>query len=295
MAVAAGVAVLGSLCFPLARIAATDLPPLALAGSRLLIASAGLAVISAVTRRPLPSARLCGHLATTVGPLLAVAFASMFVAAPRLDPGLATVLENTQPLIAAAIAVPVLGERLGRVRAWAMGIAFCGVGLVALDAGTGRAVDPAGVGVVLLAAASLAVANVLQRRIAARVDPLVGSSIALASGGLALTVASMATESANWRDVSTTSVVALLVLALAGTALTQTAWLWVLRRLELAVAGQMLFLAPVVALLIGVIWFGERPALLSMVGSALILASGVISAIGAPLAHTESEKPERTP
>lgn len=291
---AAGIAALSGACYPLAQIARADLPPFALAGSRLLLAGGLLAMVTVVTGRAWPRPRRGALLAGAVGPMIALSFASMFVAAPRVDAGLATVIENTQPLIAAVLAVPLLGERLDRRRTLGLGLGFAGVVLIAVGAGGSGRADRLGLVVVLLASFSMAGANVLQRRLAPRVDPIAGASLALLAGGLGLAGLSWRVEGVSWGVVSNTVWLVVALLAIFGTALTQAGWLWVLRRLTLAEAGAVLLLGPAVALFVGVRWFDERVTSLSAAGVVLVLAGSLVASLGGRSAVTSPSGP-RTP
>ncbi len=101
-------------CFPLITTGLTLAPHITFAAMRALIAGGALVGTALVLRRPVPKGRTTWLLlsasgvgATTLG------FLGMFHAAEFIAPGMATVIANTQPLLAAALAYLVLNERLG--------------------------------------------------------------------------------------------------------------------------------------------------------------------------------------
>ena len=99
------VAFLNALCYPLITIGLGDAPHLSFAVLRALAAGVALALMALVLRRPMPRGwrtwlGLCAiGLGTT-----SLGFVGMFHAAEFLAPGLATVIANAQPLIAAILA-----------------------------------------------------------------------------------------------------------------------------------------------------------------------------------------------
>lgn len=126
---------LWALCFSLIATGLAAVPPLTFAALRSFVAGAGLLVPAFALHRPLPRDRgvwlgvlSVGLSATSLG------FAGMFLAGGIVSPGLATVLANSQPLIAAGLAYIVLGERLGPRRRVGLFVGFAGIVLAALPA-----------------------------------------------------------------------------------------------------------------------------------------------------------------
>jgi drug/metabolite transporter (DMT)-like permease len=107
-------------------------PPLAFAGLRSLLSAALLLTPAFALRHPMPRGRsewlrlgAAGIGAASFG------FLGMFLAAESVSPGIATVLSNTQPLIAAGLAYFYLDEKLGVKRGFGMLVAFIGILLIA--------------------------------------------------------------------------------------------------------------------------------------------------------------------
>ena len=169
------VAFLWALCFPLISLGLESAPPLTFAGLRAVIAGVVLVVIAFLLRRPLPRGGriwsglvLVGLSATSLG------FFGMFIGGGRVDPGLATVIENTQPLIASVLAWIILGEALGPGRRLGLALGFTGILLIALPRllnleGVG---SPIGIVYLLGGACGVALGNVLLKCLAGRADPL---------------------------------------------------------------------------------------------------------------------------
>jgi len=106
------VQVLWALCFPLIARGSGMAPPLFFAAQRAVVGAVVLLGIAALLRKPMPRGRfewmsvgVVGLTATTLG------FFGMFQATEFVAPGFASVLTETQPLIAAVLAYWVIGER----------------------------------------------------------------------------------------------------------------------------------------------------------------------------------------
>jgi drug/metabolite transporter (DMT)-like permease len=61
-------------------------------------------------------------------------------------------------------------------------------------------------------------------------------------------------------------------------------WYWGLKYINLSKAASILLIAPVISLLLGIMWLDEKVFLLQIIGSALILVGGII------IARLKSEK-----
>ncbi|MFP5252241.1 MAG: DMT family transporter [Actinomycetes bacterium] len=270
---------LWAACFPLIVMGLELAPHMAFAALRALLAGGVLIVLGVLTGRAWPSGAsawlllvLVGLGATTLG------FLGMFHAAEFVAPGAATVIANTQPLLAAALAAVVLNERIGPIGATGLGLGF--LGIIAI-AGSGPA-SPAGgngqalgVGYILLSAAGITVSNVVLKRLAGTVDPVMAVGTQMLLGAVPLAILSVATESPTDITWSPTFVGSLLGLALPGTALAYWLWLTVLESSTLNRANAFSFLVPVFGVAIGVVLYGERLTLTSWVGVAVTVA-GII-------------------
>lgn len=176
------VAFLNALCFPLITLGLTHVSHMTFATLRAVLAGLALGVVAIMLRRPIPTdfrswiaLALIGLGATTS------AYFGMFHAAEFVSPGLATVIANSQPLIAAALAFAFLSERLRPAQYVGLAIGFLGIVAVAvpqfdIKQGFDGVIGPA---FIVLAAAGLAVSNVLMKGIRNRIDPLIAMSAQL--------------------------------------------------------------------------------------------------------------------
>lgn len=255
------VAFLNALCFPLITLGLTHVSHMTFATLRAVLAGLALGVVAIMLRRPIPTdfrswvaLALIGLGATTS------AYFGMFHAAEFVSPGLATVIANSQPLIAAALAFAFLSERLRPAQYVGLAIGFLGIVAVAvpqfdIKQGFDGMIGPA---FIVLAAAGLAVSNVLMKGIRNRIDPLIAMSAQLLLGAIPLAVMALALEQPFQIHLSSDFGFSLIVLALPGTALAYWLWFWVHDRVPLSQANAFTLLTPVFALLLGIGFFGEQ-------------------------------------
>lgn len=262
-------ALLWALCFPLIEVGLTAAPPLTFAALRAGLAGFALSLLVTASRRPRRGPGLA--LTTAIGiSFTGLGFGGMFLAAGGLSPGLATVIANAQPLIAAGLGGFLLAEPVTPRLILGLGLGFAGVVAIALPTLSLQAGLPA-LAWIIAAATGTAVGNVLFKAFAGRSDALVLAGRQLLIGAVVLAVLAGWLER-PWRVAWDGLFLASLAgLALAGTALTTLWWYRLLGRVPLNRLNTFTFLTPVFGLSLGVAFFGERLGLTEALGVVLIL------------------------
>ncbi|MFJ5923720.1 EamA family transporter [Kitasatospora sp. NPDC092948] len=234
---------------------------------------AGL-VLLAVTRR-LPSGSWWWRSAVLGTLNIGVFFALLFVAAYRLPGGVAAVLGAIQPLLAAGLAVPLLGERFGRRALLAGTVGVFGVALVVLRA-TAR-LDAIGVLAGLAGAGAMAAGTVLTKRWGRPdgVGPLALTGWQLTAGGLLLLPVAALVEGAP-PALSGTNLLGYAYLAVANTALAYWVWFRGIGRLPATSVAFLGLLSPVSAAVIGWAALGQSLNAVQLLGMALALSSTLL-------------------
>lgn len=150
--------------FVVIKFALAELPPLLLATLRFTFVV--LPLVFFVKRPPAPWRDLAAY-----GVLIGAGQFGLLFLALRADitPGLASLIVQTQILITIGLSMRLTGERVRRYQWAALALAATGIGVIL--AHTDATATPLGVGLVLLAAASWALGNMVARR-AGRVDML---------------------------------------------------------------------------------------------------------------------------
>lgn len=265
---------LWALCFPLITAGLQYSPHLTFATLRAVLAGVALVLIAIFLRRPIPHGRrtwltLCvvGVGATSLG------FVGMFHAAEFVSPGLATVVANAQPLLAAMLGVAWLGERLAKVGWGGLLIGFAGILVIALPQLENEVQDGTAIGFayIVLAAVGVTISNVAIKSIAGEVDGLFAMGFQMLIGSVPLAVAAILLEDQSAIQWTSVFVVSLLGLALFGSALVYWLWFSVLEVVELNRAIVFSFLVPIFGLTIGALFFGERLSAVQLFGILLVI------------------------
>ena len=264
---------LWAACFPLITTGLALAPHLTFAAMRALVAGTALVGTALALGRPMPTGRttwllliVAGVGATTLG------FLGMFHAAEYIAPGMATVIANTQPLLAAALAYLVLNERLGLGGTTGLLLGFAGIAVIAAPGFSAQQNNDdylLGVAYVLLAAAGITVSNVAFKRLAGTVDAIMAAGTQLLIGMVPLSLIAALTETPSDVDWSPKFVLILLGLALPGTAVVYWLWLSVLETVTLNRANAFTFLVPIFGLSIGIAFYGEALTVSVAVGASL--------------------------
>lgn len=217
---------------------------------------------------PWPALSAVAFTSTTVG------FGAMFASQLWSGAGIAAVLGNLQPLFVVALAAVFLGERLTRAKLGALALGSAGVVLVVAPSLT----EESGALLALAASSTLAVGNLLLKRLGDSPRLLAFSAWQLIVGGIPLLALSALVER-NARLAWTPEFAGILaLLALPGTALPYAAWNWLVRQDEVGRLSIVLFLTPAFGVALAAIAYGERLSASAWLGLALTLIAAALIA-----------------
>lgn len=268
------VMVLWASCFPLITIGLDLAPHITFAALRAALAGFCLIVLGALCGRPVPASGRSWILIVLVGlGATSMGFLGMFHAAEFVSPGLATVIANVQPIIAAVLANVFLGERLKAIGKIGLAVGLAGIAVVAWP---GLAADHVqgyslGIAYVVFAATGVSVGNIAIKRLTGQVDPIMAMGFQLLVGAVPLALLSMLTEDVSLLTWSKEFVLVLVALSVLGSSLAFWLWFEALERVDLNRANAFTFLVPVFGLMIGATFFGERLEAIQTVGVGLVL------------------------
>jgi drug/metabolite transporter (DMT)-like permease len=259
------------------RVYVRTLPPLLTAGTRFLLAGA-LMWLWLLARHGWAHVRVSKREVA----------ASSLVASAMLfgGNGLVTLAEQRgapSSLAALIIAsVPlwvVLLRRITRERipvGTLVGVAFgfTGVALLVLPGSRPSGADALAIGLLLAAAAFWAAGSFFSKSLPLPRDPFVSTATQMLTGGVVLFAAGLITgESIGSARFETSSVVAFAYLVVAGSLLAFTAYVWLLQNAPISKVSTYAYVNPVVAILLGWAVLSERVTLMTLIGSAAIVAS----------------------
>lgn len=242
-------------------IAVRDLPPFLLSGLRNVTAGMLLYAVMRARGTPRPSRRQWLDAIIVGTCLLAFGNGAVTWAAQREPSGVIALIISLVPLWLLVIDWLVL-KRL-RPSAYEVGgilVGLVGVALLALPQGGGGSVSVLGLAVLVFSGLAWASGSLYSRGLPPPKDPLVVSGMEMLMGGVVMLGLSAA--SGEWASVHTTdftprALLALGYLVLFGSALTFSAYKWLLKNVRPVTAGTYAFVNPVVAMLLGWLFAGE--------------------------------------
>jgi drug/metabolite transporter (DMT)-like permease len=263
------------------RIVVREVPPMAAASLRFLVAGLVMAAIAARVDRgqPRPTARQWTDYAVIGVLLLAGGNGLVMWAETRISSGVASLVVATVPLWLTFFDGLRPGGRRWTTRAWlGTAVGLLGVALVARPGGSGVAAGhwPA---ILALEGATLAwtagalYAQALPRRLplftASAVEMVAGSVVLLGESRL------MGEDLSLFRMASSDAWLGLLYLAVFGSLVGFTAFAYCLNELPASTVGTYAYVNPVVAVTLGSVFLGE-PLSAGIVGGAVLILMAVV-------------------
>jgi probable blue pigment (indigoidine) exporter len=197
-------------------------------------------------------------------------FPLLFLAAYRLPGGVAAAVGAIQPLLAAALATVLLGERFGLVNLVAGLLGIVGVALLVLR--NEVPLDTLGVAAAVAGAVSMASGVVLTKRWGRPVPLLAFTSWQLTAGGLTIMPVLVAVEGVPG-ELSGENVLGYAWLSLVGCALAYSLWFRGIGKLPVAATSVLALLAPIVAAVIGYVALDQSLTAMQLLGVVAVLAA----------------------
>jgi len=282
---------LWAVCFPLIAAGFAYAPHLTFAALRAFIAGAALVGVGLMLGRSVPRGGRNWVILTFIGlGATSLAYLGMFHAAEFVSPGIATVIANTQPLLAAVLAGMFLNEHLDSGGKLGLGLGFAGIVLiVAPQLLSVQAENYAlGIACILLAAIGITISNVLIKWIAAEVDAIMAMGFQMLIGGIPLAIAAFIFEEPQNVIWSVRFILILAGLSLFGSALVYWLWVSILETTPLNQANVFSFLVPIFGLSMGVMFYGETLGWLEYTGIGLTLLG--IALVSRKSGHTAKKQ-----
>ncbi len=272
------------------RVVVETMPPFLSAGARFLAAGGLLAAILVlrlgvrafvVTRRQLAGAALIGLLLPLGGNGL------VFWGEQTVRSGLAALLVAAVPLWVVLLR-STTGDRPRLATLAGVAVGFAGLAVLVLPGGGAAGRATIGVLVILLGSLSWAVGSFASPRLALPANPFVATAYEMLVGGGGLVLLGLVTgegrdlRPAEW---STASWVALIYLAVFGSLLAFSAYVWLLGSAPLSLISTYAYVNPVVAVLLGALVLSEPLSWGTVIGGGIVI-------VGVALVIT-TERPRR--
>lgn len=228
--------------------------------------------------RPWPRGRTQWTWLIVAGALDAAGYVLVYLGEERAPASIAAVVYGTSPLVLAIVLAITRVERMTRAHVVGAAISLAGVVVLALDR---LAIAPAqaiGVGLVQGSVVISTIYSTIMKRHAPGVHAVVSTTIFLAVTALGIApLALVAGDQPPWPPpVAPTT--ALLYLAIVGSVVAFLAYFWLLERTSLLVTSTLVFVYPLIALAIDLVF---EPDLAigwhTVVGTAIVLAGLLVS------------------
>ncbi len=267
------------------RLAVETIPPFLMAGTRFILAG-GIA-FAFLRARGVPSPdRRQWRAAAIVGAFLLVGGNGLVTWSEQQVPsGIAALVVATVPLWTAALDwLAFRGARPDRRMAGGLVLGLLGIGLLIGPGNLSGAagIDPVSWLALLLAPALWSYGSLISRGAALPADVFMATAVEMLAGGALLLLAGLGTgELARLEPaaVSSRSLLAMLYLALFGSIVALTAYVWLLKTIQAARVATYTYVNPVIAVLLGWLVLSEpltAPMLAAVV--IIILAVALITA-----------------
>ena len=264
------------------RIGVREVPPFLFAAMRFLIAGAALYGWMIIRGERSPTRGQWISAALLAFLIFVLDYGLLFWAERRVPSGLAAVMLATIPVFMALSEILILRTQRLTVRLFvALAIGLGGVAVLmsrSLNLG-GMPIDSAGGAALIVGALSWSVASALTRRLPLPPSKVLSSGIQMLIGGVLLAVTSVLLG--EWGDfhpqvVSGAAWVALLYLAVPGSIIAFTAYVWLIHRESPTKVGTYAYVNPVVAVLLGYFFANEPLDRRTVLGTLLVLVSVVV-------------------
>ena len=281
-----------------------SLPPLLAAGARFLTAGLALVVflvaqdrwraargMSHATRLRWPRA-IEWRTAFIVGTLLLLGGNGMVMLAERTIPsGIAAVIIATTPIWLSVFDALLTRRMPSRLAIGGLLVGLVGVAVLLLPSTGIDSLNPAGIGILVVAAVCWASGSLYARRGPLPSNHLLGTGMEQLAGGLMLLAVGAAVGEIGSFDpaaVTTASLLGLAFLVVFGSLVAFTAYVWLLNHVAVTTVATYAYVNPVVAVALGFAFRGETLTFRSLVAAALIIGAVVAMVSGRPREVEES-------
>jgi drug/metabolite transporter (DMT)-like permease len=295
----------GSTYLAIAYVVET-LPPFIAAGARFLLAGTILGVFLLAQDRWRRSRGAPGSVqaprwvewrtALIVGTLLLLGGNGMVMVAEQTIPsGIAAVMIATTPIWMSLFDAAVTRRRPSYLAVGGLIVGLIGVGILLLPSQGFDALDPFGIGVLLLAELTWAAGSVYARYGPSPDNHLTGTSMQQLAGGASLVLAALIAGEPGQLDiagVSTASWLGLAYLVVFGSLAAFTAYVWLLNNAPVTTVATYAYVNPIVAVALGMLFRGEQLTPRTLLAAVLIIGAVVAMVSGRP---REAEEPGPSP
>ena len=260
------------------KIVVHDVPPFRAAAARFLIAAALLALVAVAQKAPWPrSLRDWRAVLVLSITMMALPYGLIFWAEQHVSSSITAVLYSSTPLVAALLTPWMTGRSVPRAAVYSLLVAVGGIAILfQVDLLASPDMLLGGLAV-LVGVVSSSWSTVYAKKEAHEVDPIVSTGVQLFVGGSVLALLSLGVERGQPSDWRTSSVLALLFLAIFGSAIAFVFYYWLLRHLDAYKASAVNLIVPFVAIVEGALILHEMVTPMMLLSAVVVLGSVAVA------------------
>jgi drug/metabolite transporter (DMT)-like permease len=268
-------ALLWSSAFSVAKILVAHAPPFTISALRFFVAAAIAAAIARALGQPFPRGADAWRRILLLGICQNTLYLGLFFAAmTRIPAALAAIIASAMPLVVAALAPAVVGERVSRREAAGLVAGFAGVAWIMGERLAGG-VDLFGVGLAVAGVLALSVATLTVKRGAFGSGLLMVVACQMLVGGLGCVPLALLFEDVTAINLDGEMVAAFAYQVLMPGIVATLIWFWLVGRLTAAGASAFHFLNPIFGVAFAFLLLGEALTPADAVGVVLV-AAGIL-------------------
>jgi drug/metabolite transporter (DMT)-like permease len=256
------------------RVVVRDIPPFFAASARFLIAAALLAIVGVAQRASLPrTAREWRATLALSVTMMALPYGLIFWAEQSVASSVTAVLYSASPLAVALMTPAMTGRAVPRAAIYSLLVGVGGIAIlfqVDLRLNVGTLLG--GIGV-LIGVLSSSWSTIYAKKETNEIHPVVSTALQLFVGGILLAFLSFAVERGHpvrWTPVST---IALLFLAIFGSAIAFVLYYWLLRYMDAYKAVTINLVVPFVAIIEGAFILHEMITPTMLLSAVIVLGA----------------------
>ena len=278
------VAFLWALCFPLIKLGlASGTSPIFFGALRALIAAVALCVLARIRGESLSRIKVHWRLLVAIGVTAFLGFAGMFLGGASLNPGIASVIGNSNPIMASILAVWFLSEKLTAAKSLGLILGFMGVILISIPAFSNQTNSSLyGIGYVLLGALSAGAGSVLLKKVSLTDFSIITLFFQFALAAILLFLVSFAVEGVPKINLNFKFIMPLMVLAVGTTAYADVLWIDLLKRNSISKLSIFMFLTPAFSIIMGIVFFNESFGVWEITGILTIVSAIFLNIMSPP-------------
>ena len=256
------------------RVLVQDVPPLWSAGVRFTIAAALLLLVAAVRGSQTPQGSRQWRAVVVLGlTMIAIPYGLLFWAEQFVTSAMTAVLYTALPLCVAALTPWLSKHSVPRQAIFSMVVGLGGIAVLFGQGLTASHSTLLGGLAILAAVVSTAFSIHFAKREISGMDPVVSTGWQFLVGAVALVAGSSVMERGRASEWTPHALLALLFLAIAGSAVAFAAYYWLLRHMQPYQISTISLVIPIVAILEGALILQEPIPPLMLVASLVVLAA----------------------